>query len=587
MPCHQPFRSVRTLALLLAVAVIPSPSAAQTAVPQPNFSLRNETRFWFKAWPGDFNRDGRTDLIAGTRSTASDEPVNLAVALGRGDGTFGSSRLLNIAAQPLGTGHFNGDAFLDVVILRADGVLAVLPGNGNGTFASSRTIASGIPTIKPFAVIADFDGDSRRDVAVGGVTAAGEGGLLVFPGNGNFTFDPPVELGTPGFPFEGISGDFDKDGDRDIAVVLDCCSLVVYRNGGGFLFSGTETPMAQDLGDITAADINRDGNLDLLIAATSEFISPGSSDTGFIDVLLGRGDGTFANRVLYDAGVRGEFTIVAGDFNRDGKIDVATGNLSPIQNDEFGTQLWDSISIVPGDGTGRLLRATTYALGTQNVSTADAVFVRTHNTLNTSDLNGDGHVDLIASPGVILLNRAAAPNRRPSVFAGADRTVYDGSFMVRGIATDPDRHWLDYEWTIDGTVSFFPVPFLPVVGLEVGTHTFTLRVTDPHGATASDTVRITVAADTDPFVALEYGGPPPSGPATIEWFASEDRGLVRFDLWSSANGGRSWGRITECTALPATARSCVWNNPLDRVIRLVAYDRRGRQFIALANEDIP
>ena len=48
-----------------------------------------------------------------------------------------------------------------------------------------------------------------------------------------------------------------------------------------------------------------------------------------------------------------------------------------------------------------------------------------HHQLNTADLNGDGRTDLIASPGVIALNRPAAPNHPPVAFAGADRTAYD------------------------------------------------------------------------------------------------------------------------------------------------------------------
>ena len=55
-------------------------------------------------------------------------------------------------------------------------------------------------------------------------------------------------------------------------------------------------------------------------------------------------------------GVLGTMSIVAGDFNGDGKMDVATGNRSIVIDDsDLGHMLWDSITVLPGDGTGRLI----------------------------------------------------------------------------------------------------------------------------------------------------------------------------------------------------------------------------------------
>jgi hypothetical protein len=68
-----------------------------------------------------------------------------------------------------------------------------------------------------------------------------------------------------------------------------------------------------------------------------------------------------------------------------------------LYDDDAGEQLWDSISIMAGDGNGHLLRAVTYALG--RVNWGDFAYVLTHNMLNTSDLNGDRQTDLIGSPG--------------------------------------------------------------------------------------------------------------------------------------------------------------------------------------------
>jgi hypothetical protein len=94
----------------------------------------------------------------------------------------------------------------------------------------------------------------------------------------------------------------------------------------------------------------------------------------------------------------------------------------------------------------------------------------------------------------------------------------------------------------------------------------------------------------DPYVHLDGPDKPfDGGPSTVRWTASSDRGLTRFDLWKSGNGGPSWARIYECSALPATARSCTWNvsSPTSATLRIVATDRAGRQWIDLYSEVTP
>ena len=169
-------------------------------------------------------------------------------------------------------------------------------------------------------------------------------------------------------------------------------------------------------------------------------------------MLLGNGNGTFQPPVRHETGVLGSMSIVVGDFTGDRILDVATGNRSVVDDDDLGRHFWDSLSVFPGDGKGGLSTPTTYAL--LDVQPEFGEFFRSqpyrdsHHQLNTADLNGDGRTDLIASPGVIALNRPAAANRPPRAFAGPDRTAYeyDGSIFLRGQGTDPDRHWLTYTW---------------------------------------------------------------------------------------------------------------------------------------------
>ena len=404
------------IAALLTVALYSQLVAETTAPPTPNFAVRTQPQFGFRTWPADFNRDGRTDLIAGARTLVNDVPrvSDLLVSLGRGDGTFTTTRNLGIAAQPLGTSDLDRDTHVDVVILGVDAKLSVLPGKGDGTFGAAQTIASRIVATRPFASIADFNNDGHRDVAVGADELPnGRPGVLIFPGNGDLTFAPPVQLPVShAVPTEGIWSDFNKDGRRDLAVVTAWSSLFVFLNRGDLSFEPREIHLSRHLTDITTADMNKDSNRDLLIAA-SQGPELSGNNNGRVLVLLGNGYGSFGEPLVHDTGVTGEFTIVAGDFNRDGRTDVATGNAWLGNASNEGPQLWDCVSILPGDGTGKLLSATTYALGRTNRT--DAQYALTQTSLNTSDLNGDRQTDLIASPGAILLNRAVARGRNPSV----------------------------------------------------------------------------------------------------------------------------------------------------------------------------
>ena len=141
------------------MAGLAGPLSAQTP-PVPNFGLTLRPEFRLNVWPADFNRDGRTDLVAAT-GRFNQPSTQLTVALGRGDGSFTAARSLGIAAVPLNVGDFNADGSVDVVIRRGDS-LEVLPGRGDGTFAAPRVVApTGAFTdeVRIWAYVTDLDGD--------------------------------------------------------------------------------------------------------------------------------------------------------------------------------------------------------------------------------------------------------------------------------------------------------------------------------------------------------------------------------------------------------------------------------------------
>ncbi len=115
--------------------------------------------------------------------------------------------------------------------------------------------------------------------------------------------------------------------------------------------------------DVTTTDLNGDGNLDLAVATGNNSIS----------ILLGNGTGSFPTHTQY--GVPGNPVAIAhGDFNGDGKQDVATAD-----------QRLSNVSVLLGNGDGTLQTHQEFATGSQPVSIA------------TGDLNGDGKLDIVTA----------------------------------------------------------------------------------------------------------------------------------------------------------------------------------------------
>jgi len=199
-----------------------SPLLAQASPPAPSVSVRRLNAFTFKMLPGDFNGDGIVDLATDAlRPNGSERPV---VALGRGDGTFGAPvEIADAFGAPLTVGDFNKDGRLDLIASLELGASSVwfLPGNGNGTFGTPVQIGGATePTLK-FAFTADFDGDGNLDVGVGMIGDTDQGLVLIYSGHGDGTFSDiagRLATGVDSTPNGGVVADLNRDGRPDVAV---------------------------------------------------------------------------------------------------------------------------------------------------------------------------------------------------------------------------------------------------------------------------------------------------------------------------------------------------------------------------------
>jgi hypothetical protein len=175
----------------------------------------------------DFNGDGNTDLgIAAING-------NVFVLLGNGDGTFRQLPDLTIVAgidnTDIDPADFNGDGIKDLVVAAdSDHRTVVLLGNGDGTFRVSASILDNLQERPGQQTVADFNGDTFQDVAIGMSLCCslnGDGAVGILYGNADGTFKPVVRYLVPGFTISNAGGvlvasDFNGDGKQDIAVQI-------------------------------------------------------------------------------------------------------------------------------------------------------------------------------------------------------------------------------------------------------------------------------------------------------------------------------------------------------------------------------
>jgi Bacterial Ig-like domain (group 3)/FG-GAP-like repeat/FG-GAP repeat len=255
----------------------------------------------------DFNGDGKTDL-----AVANQESGTVSVLLGKGDGTFQSAQNFAVGDnESVAVADFNGDGKGDLVV--ANGVLL---GNGDGTFQAERNFAGAGDT----AAVADFNGDGKPDVVLGRFS----GSDSVLLGNGDGTFQAARNVTDAfGDAFQGdfvAIGDWNGDKKLDLAEISGGFVTVEVGNGDG-TFQFTQVFNSQiNSGPVVVGDFNGDGKPDLALGG-------GGFSATNLAVVLGNGDGTFGTPQFPDGGGFSP-AVAVGDFNGDGKPDLASANVS-------------------------------------------------------------------------------------------------------------------------------------------------------------------------------------------------------------------------------------------------------------------
>jgi hypothetical protein len=276
--------------------------------------------------------------------------------------------------QAVAAGSFRNNGIQDLVVTNptADTV-SVLLGNGNGTFQPPLTLTTG-PDPTSVAV-GDF-GNGHLDIVTTNAAS-----LTMLLGNGDGTFQPPINFTLPGeFP-SGYSG---------------------------------STPVPQTPLSLAVGDMNHDGKLDLVVTGSASYSyssGPYTYDAtqGYVNVLLGNGDGTFtpASATPLEFPSRPP-VMVLGDFNGDGKLDIVLGEANA------------GLTVLLGNGDGTVGAPKVQLAGEDPLSLA------------TGDINGDGKLDLAMITGnggvTVLLGNGDGTFQKPvnTVLPGISPAGYQG-----------------------------------------------------------------------------------------------------------------------------------------------------------------
>jgi hypothetical protein len=338
----------------------------------------------------DVNHDGKLDL-----AFTNGDVNRVSVLLGNGDGTFPSYANYSSGRDvvAIAVADFNGDGSADLAMVnQADNTVSILFGSPSGKFTGRQIYDVGHSPSS--AAVADLSGDGDLDVVV---TNGGDNSISVLLNHGNGVFGPISTYSVGSNPGGIVIADFNGDHKPDLAVTNTndgTVSILLNRGDGTFLEAGTYGT-GQGPASIVAADFNGDGKPDLAIADSLE---PGNGlGSGLVSVLLNNGDGTFGSRTDYSTG-QFPASVVAGDFNGSGKMDLAVaGNLD----------IYGNVSILMGNGDGSFQRRSVYDEGFGISS------------LVAADFNADGKLDLAVVSTI---------NNTFFIMKG----MGDGSFQVQG-----------------------------------------------------------------------------------------------------------------------------------------------------------
>jgi hypothetical protein len=311
----------------------------------------------------DLNGDHHADLVE-----ANSADGTVSVLLGNGDGTLQPAQTYSVGSHPqrLLLADMNGDGKLDLLVGNfGDGTVGVMLGNGDGTFQSMHAYPAGSNLVD--IAVADMDQDGKLDLVAANAVV---NQVSILHGNGNGSFRAPVSI-LAGTVIDALAvADVNRDGYPDVVAVGS--NVAVLKNDGhgallpivlnkqgasvnlytgtgvrvllrsvtddnqpeilvadysnsqllvyignrlGFFGPAVTYPTCANPNDLAVADMNQDGNLDVVVSCVG---------ASAVDVMLGNGKGAFT-ATPYSVELDPRAVAIA-DFDEDGQKDLAVVN---------------------------------------------------------------------------------------------------------------------------------------------------------------------------------------------------------------------------------------------------------------------
>jgi hypothetical protein len=408
--------------------------------------------------------------------------------------------------------------------------MARLAAAGTASFHSERSYAVG--TNPKVVAAGDFNHDGKRDLAVinfGDPTTGDKGSVSILFGNGDGTFQPAKNVTIGKNCTSLAAGDFNGDGNDDLALVRpgdptvndDGDVTIFLSNGDGTFRQGDVLTPGKNPSSTTAAmitaDLNGDQRLDLVVA--------NDGDQTF-SVLLGNGDGTFQSPVAYAIPVSSfnllPTSIVVVDVAGNGEKDLAVFRL-------FAVHLW----LANGDGTFH-----------------QAVSVR-GTGVTAGDFNGDKKDDLLVNPAIICVYHCGG-YPTPNLYLGNGDGTYQPAISI------------GQPVSVAGAADFDGDGKLDLAGTNAGRNGSAQIVVLPGNGDGTFQQPVTVNSNVTPSQVLDANG---DGAADLVLFGNNSIGLqinvgTDFSISASAVSPSTLGPGQSATSTISLSLLSSFDNPV-------------------------
>lgn len=554
---------------IAAVLLLASPSLEATCT----FGFLTHTEYAANSKPGDvttgdFNNDGYVDIVVQNRTM-----LQVSILLGLAGGGFGPPTAIPTewAQGDIQAAHLNADNNLDLVLsipwsenFTVYPYLKVLLGNGSGGFTAVPYTSQQLVYQNPGAIaLGDFNKDGKMDAAT--TKASGQFSSMQNLGG---KFAQKAEYDTPGSVFSGIAaGDFDGDGHTDLAFAEAYLNKVYFFYGvGDGTFTAGETVLdfpheQRDPVDVEAGDFNGDGKDDVAILSLNPYVG---TDNGPLRISLSNGVArTFGTPAEFGA-LPYAYEMLVRDMDGDGHRDIVIAGSS-------------ALSIFRGNGDGTFDAMESFESGA--VSPLG---------LAIDDFDRDGGPDVVTTmfnPGKVAVFLNACGRVGLNLTSSANPAAQGTPITITGTVVPPPGDAPSGTLTLKRSTTVLNSGNLSGgLSLQATMNDLTPATYAISAEYSGDSRFVPSTTTLQQVVTVPPFGPPPGlnaisfgGPVQLAWLATLD--TDHYEVWR--NNGAGWGFLGNAPGASFTDNNAPSSAALLYKVRAIAAGGTASEFSAV------